>query len=67
MHGNTVVTAVTLAIEGNAAKIAYFPNGVGTAHGVPYRQASVYSQCKLFSHIRRACVVIVMITVSCKR
>ena len=34
-YGNTVVTAVSLAIGGNRFKIAYFSYSVGTAHGAP--------------------------------
>ena len=37
MYGNTVVTAVTLAIGGNGSKIAYFSHSVGTAvHSAQY-------------------------------
>ena len=45
MHGNTVVTAVTVAIGENGSKIAYFSHSVRTvaqsartAHGVPPTQ-----------------------------
>ena len=34
-HGNTVVTAVPLAIGENGSKIAYFSHSAGTAHGAP--------------------------------
>ena len=34
-YGNTVGTAVTLAIGGNGSKRAYFPHSAGTAHGAP--------------------------------
>ena len=39
MYGDTVVTAVTLAITGNGSTVAYFApqrgNSAGTAHGAP--------------------------------
>ena len=36
MHGNTVVTAVTLAIGENGSKIAYISHNVRKAHGATH-------------------------------
>ena len=46
MSGNTVVTAVTLAIRENGSKIAYFLHSARTAHGAPPSKPNPHDEPK---------------------
>ena len=53
MHGNTVVTAVTVAIGENGSEMAYFSHSAGTAHGAPRWRRRVLGS---FLRVLFACV-----------